>query len=501
MASMHYVPMPTPRQNPESLLALRLLSDKKESHWTNEKRSSMKSVASASSVYSQQSHITPYPYTPPPGSGNDQYRPQSPAYSPPAGRMNTQRSPANDQYRPRSPAYSPSAGPPQGPYRVQDPGYAQASRQPNGQYLSQPPVYNAQTAGPQYTAGQDMTRLAPPFDGNRPGTPGSMRLAEPTTLGPQINRPAPTYDYNRSRTPVARASDFNRSRTPGGSMESDRSAPGRDPQETRIPPFEYYRSVTPAMSMRSVALTNASSIRTAPRQRYYRNDGIPAPTPLSATGRKPSLTLAFSERVASPMSPALSNTSFYMPLKPQVSAPPGLAPVGPGFKFPPPPLNTQNGSPISPLSQPSPVVPPVALQLRQVLQDADSPSVYSPHSADTLFMPRNAALSSSVPRSPSPQAVSFPNLPPTALSAALPARPELSPALYIGRYGSPAPDGQRQWYGSPDVSVGDSPTLGNEQYRSDFRREQPDRTLTGSPADDRITSVSQWRQKIGARRS
>ena len=150
---MHYVPMPSPRQNPEALLALQLLSDKKVSQWRDEKRSSMKSVASASSVYSQQSHITPYPYTPTPGSGNDQYRPQSPAYSPPAARTNTQRSPANDQYRPPTPAYSPRSGSPNGQYRVQDPGYAQETSQPNGSYRSQPPGYNAQSAGPQYFPG------------------------------------------------------------------------------------------------------------------------------------------------------------------------------------------------------------------------------------------------------------------------------------------------------------------------------------------------------------
>ena len=489
---MHYVPMPSPRQNPEALLALQLLSDKKVSQWRDEKRSSMKSVASASSVYSQQSHITPYPYTPTPGSGNDQYRPQSPAYAPPAARTNTQRSPANDQYRPPTPAYSPRSGSPNGQYRVQDPGYAQETSQPNGSYRSQPPGYNAQSAGPQYFPGQDMTRLAPPFDGNRPSTPASLRPSEPATRGLQINRPAPTYDYNRSGTPVARASDFNRSRTPGGSSESAGSASSRGPQDTRIPPFEYYRSPTPAMSVRSVALTNASSIRTAPRLRYHQNDGIPAPTPRSATEKRPPLTLTFPERAATPMSPALSNTSFYMPLKPQVNAPSGLAPVGPNFRFPPPPFNTQTGSAISPLSQPSPVVPPMAFQLK----DGDSPSVYSPHSADTLYMPRIDALSSSVPRSPSPQTVSYSNLPPTALSAELPARPELSPALYIGRYGSPQPESQRQRYGSPDISMSDSPTLGNEQYQSDFRREQPNRTLTGSPAEDKIVSVSQWRQRL-----
>lgn len=560
---MHYVPVPSRRPNPETLLALQLVSEKKGTIY--EKRGSMKSMASASSVYSQQSHITPYPYMAPSDTSNSRRSP-----SIPEGR----RMPTNDQYRSRSPAYAQpsdgqyhfqtsayaqSAGPSQGQYRPQTPAYMQTLESPKGQYRPQPSAdsFNDQyrSQSPRYAQptrhqpnpASDAQRLSPPFDSNRSRTPVSLLSGETAaTAGSSMNRPAPTYDY-RSKTPgpgelalkVNRPAptydyrsktpgelglnldrptptyDYNHSRTLGstGSAGSMGSAASQGSHSRKIPPPGSQRAVTPALSIRS-----ASSIRTAPRQRYYQNNGIPAPKPMLAPERNyPPLTQAFTAPIISrhgtPMT-SFSNTSFYVPERqPQLStlSPPGSAQLETGYSFPQPPQpNYQNSSYTAPLklneknrpkSPPNPIVQPVpvAVQLRDALMQTVRERTYS----DATLRARSNTLSS-VPRSPSPETVLFHNMPTTPLSAVLPARPDLSPALYIGRYGSPAPsEGQRQRLGSiPDINVtADSPVLGNEHRHEvvgDFRRETPNRNWVTSPPtpSENVTSVNHWREKL-----
>ncbi|KAF8969974.1 hypothetical protein BDZ97DRAFT_1915074 [Flammula alnicola] len=422
LAIMHDVPVPVPRPHPEAILALKLGNDMKPEK--SEKRSSLNSLGSASSVYSQESHITPYTYTAP--------------------------STLNDARR------SPSvAGTPR-----------------------------------------------PPFDPYRARTPGSMHSAGSSASSSHTARPVPSFDYGRSRTPGSLRS----SSRVHAVTETTYATAGLDATR-QVPPFDHYRSATPA-SIRSVALTSSSSIRTAPRQRYYYNNGIPAPQPRMPPGiNYPPLTQAFNDPISrhgTPMS-SLSNTSFYLPQQRH-----GLAPVGPGLTFPQPPSYYHN--PASPTSLPvplppqgnglrpppsaTPTPPSIAIQMREALSRSPSPSIYSPRSIDTISVPSRNGSVSSVPRSPSPETVSFHNLPTTPLSAVLPAHPVLPPAAYNGRYGTPPPEIQRQRYGSvPDINVNDLPVPNNQYHQtgSDYPV-PPSRNWMMSPSSDRAGSIDQWRQ-------
>lgn len=331
------------------------------------------------------------------------------------------------------------------------------------------------------------------------------------------------------------AMDAMRSQTPGshyrpitpGSMHTGEisSAYASRPQTRQVvPPFEHYRSPTPAGSVRSVALTTSSSIRTVPRQRYNNNNGIPAPQPrMPPTASYPMLvtplTHAFSEPVSrhgTPMT-ALSNTSFYMPPTPTPTqsqqrrqqrallSPPGLATVGEGMAFPQPPApaygrnDSTNASPkygtaslpvLGPYEytehaqgfRQGPPLVPVAAQLQDTLR-IRTPSPYARQSPplqteEERFRsrtPMRALSVSSIPRSPSLENISFTeSLPSTPRAGILPARPGMNAAVYNGRFGAMSPQmgsTHRDRYGS-DAST-DSMSLSVRSGHSGMTNERP----------------------------
>ncbi|KAF9483891.1 hypothetical protein BDN70DRAFT_246157 [Pholiota conissans] len=512
LAVMHYVPVPTRRPNPEAILALQLANDEKREKTF--KRASTNSALSTGSDYSQKLHITPYTYSPSPemmksrrspsiryvvGSPVNQYRPRTPGsmHSSSASSHSTTSSshtlrPAPtpfDYNRPATPGSLLSAN----------------SRATIGSHITQPaPIYNYDQSGApslrsaetETTLGSHSNRLAVhSYTRDHAGTPVSVRSGETAaTLDSHVDGPTATYVYSHSR----------------GQESSGSGKPGasHSPHNARIPPFEHYRAPTPAMSIRSVALTATSSIRTAPRQRYNQNNGIPAPRPLFAQdGNFPPLTQAFREPISrngTPMS-SLSDTSFYTNRLPAQRS---LAVVGPGYSFPQPPTtNYRNASPISPTAtlpfedesrQPSTPMPiRRQAQLREAIMRSPSPSVYSGRSIDSML-----PSPSIVPRSPSPETSLFHSLPTTPQAAVLPARPDLSPAIYTGRYGTPVPDGQRSRLGSvPEINVNDLPVLSNQHYRtgSDCQGRELPRKWTVSPPQqqtDGASPVDQWRQNL-----
>ncbi|KAH9484236.1 hypothetical protein JR316_0003716 [Psilocybe cubensis] len=254
-------------------------------------------------------------------------------------------------------------------------------------------------------------------------------------------------------------------RTPSiPSIASTQMSPG--------PYNNYYRSATPAGSVRSMAPSTVSNIRASTRQRYYISNRIPAPRPRAAQQlQAPQIATQqyFSDPVSrqgTPMS-VMSNQSQYAPYQMQPgysSPPPGLGYVGNGLNlnFPQPPsqpgYSQRRGPAYYPPRVTSPLASPVApvnniasnqqqsmaMQMREALMmRTPSPlarSLDSPTSPDSMHahshpQPSRNPSVSSVPRSPSPQHGSFSNLPVTPLSAVLPAHPVLppSPARFEGR--------------------------------------------------------------------
>lgn len=157
LAAMSYVPEPTPRPNPEAVLALNLGARKQFLSEKGEKRSSMSSLSSASSMYSQKSYISRIPPGP-----NARHTPRPTPIE--NGRITpyTYNSPTTPQYPARA---------------ARSPSIATVPRTPYAQY-------------PQ----------------SRPGTPGSVRSMAPSTVS---NIRASTrqryYISNRIPAPQPRA--------------------------------------------------------------------------------------------------------------------------------------------------------------------------------------------------------------------------------------------------------------------------------------------------------
>lgn len=365
------------------------------------------------------------------------------------------------------------------------------------------------------------------------------RNRSPSANEGPVNNPMP-MDAMRSQTPGSHYRPI----TPGSMHSGEISSAYASRPQTRqvVPPFEHYRSPTPAGSVRSVALTSSSSIRTVPRQRYNNNNGIPAPQPrVPPTASYPMLvtplTQAFTEPVSrhgTPMT-ALSNTSFYMPPTPArtqsqqrrqqraLLPPPGLATVGEGMAFPQPPamMYSRSGSPNTspkygtatlPVPGPyeysdhaqrfrqSPSPFPVAVQLQVALKTrTPSPHARQPPSLQTEeehFRSRSPMRSpsvSSIPRSPSLENVSFiESLPSTPRAGILPARPGMNAAVYNGRFGSMSPEMRsthRERFGS-DAST-DSMSMSVRSGHSGVTTERsrfgsyPDITVNGVPVQPR----------------
>lgn len=357
----------------------------------------------------------------------------------------------------------------------------------------------------------------------------------PSSSEGSVNNPMVPMDATRSQTPGSHYRPI----TPGSMHTGEISSayPSRPQTRQVVPPFEHYRSPTPAGSVRSVALTSASSIRTVPRQRYNNNNGIPAPQPRAAPMASypmlvTPLTHAFSEPVSrhgTPMT-ALSNTSFYMPPTPTqpqsqrrqqraLLSPPGLATVGEGMTFPQPPATVYSrngnantspkyGTATLPVPGPyeysehaqrfrqSPAPGLVTVQLQDA-QRMRNPSPYArqPSPLQTeedryrSRTPMRAPSVSSIPRSPSLENVSFTeSLPSTPRAGILPARPGMNAAVYNGRYGSMSPEmnsTHRDRYGS-DAST-DSLSLSVRSGHSRLTNERvrfesyPDVPVNGTP--------------------
>jgi len=168
--------------------------------------------------------------------------------------------------------------------------------------------------------------------------------------------------------------------------------------------------------------------------------------------------------------------------QPRSLTPLGLTPGVRGRNTPQPLASLQ------PLIYASVAAPPLVQPFSASIPLRSAPGTRPPDSGGNGGMSSRSGNISSVPRSPSPQNLSFNALiPATPMSAVLPAHPGLPKSPYHGRVH------EVRRYGSvPDIRANYTPTYANSHHRS--TSDYPEAAIRGNNGQD--ANIQRWRQDL-----